>query len=139
VRGYSLNQRRLADSLQRVVESVVNRVGVNLNTASASLLRYVSGFTSRTATSVVEYRDVHGAFKTREELKKVAGLGDVAFQQAAGFLRIPQGSNPLDNTAIHPESYAATETLLRKLSIPEVEKEGKEIRKKLKSSQNIAI
>lgn len=132
---HDVNQRNLAQSLQQVVESVVNRVGVNLNTASASLLKYVSGFTSRTATSVVEYRDENGAFSNREELKKVAGLGAIAFQQAAGFLRIPHGDDPLDNTAIHPESYRAARTLLKKLAITDVEEEGKLVRKKLQEAQ----
>ncbi len=130
---HDVNQRQLAVTLKQVVESAVNRVGVNLNTASASLLKHVSGFTSRTAAAVVAYRDAHGAFKNREELKQVSGVGAIAFQQAAGFLRIPHGDNPLDNTAIHPESYKATEKLLQKTGITDVAEQGRLVRKKLKA------
>ncbi len=129
---HDVNQRQLAVTLKQVVESAVNNVGVNLNTASASLLKHVSGFTSRTAAAVVAYRDAHGVFKNREELKEVPGVGAIAFQQAAGFLRIPHGDNPLDNTAIHPESYAATEKLLKKTGITNVAEQGALVRKKLK-------
>jgi len=128
---HDVNQRQLATTLKQVVESAVNNVGVNLNTASASLLRHISGFTSRTATAVVAYRDQHGAFMNRDELKQVSGLGAIAFQQAAGFLRIAHGGNPLDNTAIHPESYSATNKLLKKTGISDVDKQGGEVRKKI--------
>ncbi len=131
---HDVNQRQLAVTLKQVVESAVNNVGVNLNTASASLLKHVSGFTSRTAAAVVAYRDERGAFKNREELKEVPGVGAIAFQQAAGFLRIPHGDNPLDNTAIHPESYAATEKLLQKTGITNVAEQGAQVRKKIKTA-----
>jgi len=131
---HDVNQRALARALGQVVESAVNMVGVNLNTASASLLRHVSGLTGRTAESIVRYRDEYGAFKNREELKKADGVGAVAFQQSAGFLRIPDGENPLDNTGIHPESYAATQKLLSKFAISDVNSEGRFLRNKIKES-----
>ncbi len=109
---HDVNQKQLDQALEHVVESAVNSVGVDLNTASPSLLRYVSGLTSRSAENIVKYRDKNGKFRGREELKEVSGVGEIAFQQAAGFLRIPEGDNPLDNTGIHPESYPATEALL---------------------------
>jgi uncharacterized protein len=92
-------------------------VGVDLNTASASLLKYVSGLTSRSAENIIKYRNKNGPFTSRQELNRVAGIGDIAFQQSAGFLRIPNGKNPLDNTSIHPESYEATKKLLQKFKI----------------------
>lgn len=103
---HDVSPTKLRDSLEIVIESCVNYVGVDLNTASASLLRYVSGITVRTAENIVRHRDEHGPFRNREQLKEVHGVGKVAFQQAAGFLRIPDGEHPLDNTSIHPESYA---------------------------------
>lgn len=130
---HDVNQKRLAEALHQVVESAVNMVGVNLNTASVSLLKYVSGLTSRTAASIVKYRDEHGPFRNREELKKVDGIGEIAFQQAAGFLRIPDGDNPLDNTSIHPESYQATQKLLEKFQIEDINAGGKQLRAKIKS------
>jgi uncharacterized protein len=129
---HDVNQRSLAQSLGQVVESAVNMVGVNLNTASVSLLKYVSGLTSRTAESIIQYRDEHGAFGNREKLKEVAGIGEIAFQQAAGFLRIPNGDNPLDNTSIHPESYKAAQGLLEKFNISNVDTGGKLIKSKIK-------
>ncbi|GAB4341241.1 MAG: Tex family protein [Calditrichia bacterium] len=114
---HDVNQKKLSEALNTVVESAVNMVGVNLNTASASLLKHVSGLTTRTAENIVKYRDEHGKFKNREELKNVAGIGEIAFQQSAGFLRIPDGDNPLDNTSIHPESYEATQKLLAKFQV----------------------
>jgi len=87
------------------VESVVNNVGVNINTASYSLLRYVSGITTFVAKNIIEYRDDRGIIKTRDELKKVAGIGEKVFEQAAGFIKIPESDNPLDNTWVHPENY----------------------------------
>ncbi len=114
---HDVNQKKLSEALNQVVESAVNLVGVDLNTASASLLKYVSGLTARTAENIVKYRDEHGKFRNREELKKVPGIGDIAFQQSAGFLRIPDGDNPLDNTSIHPESYQATHRLLEKFQV----------------------
>jgi uncharacterized protein len=135
---HDVNQKRLAQALQNVVESAVNMVGVNLNTSSASLLRYVSGLTSRTADSIVKYRDEHGAFHNREELKNVSGIGEIAFQQAAGFLRITGGNNALDNTSIHPESYQAAEKLLHQFQINDVNLGGRLLRRKIKES-NIRI
>jgi len=114
---HDVNQKKLGETLQVVVESAVNLVGVDLNTASASLLKYISGLTSRTAENIVKYRDTHGKFHQRSQLNEVSGLGEIAFQQAAGFLRISDGDNPLDNTSIHPESYDATIKLLRKFKV----------------------
>ena len=131
---HDVNQRRLAESLHQVVESAVNRVGVNLNTASGSLLKYVSGLTGRTAEAIVKYRDEHGKFRNREELNRVEGIGAIAFQQAAGFLRIPDGNNVLDNTSIHPESYQATQKLLQKFAVSDVHKEGAGLRRKINES-----
>lgn len=102
---HDLSQKKLDENLTAVVESAVNQVGVNLNTASASLLSYVSGLSSTVANNIVEYRDTNGKFKNRKQLLKVAKLGPKSFQQAAGFLRIYAGATPLDATAIHPESY----------------------------------
>jgi uncharacterized protein len=103
---HDLPQKKLDENLTAVVESAVNRVGVDLNTASASLLAYVSGLSSAVANNIIEYRDTNGKFKNRKQLLKVAKLGPKSFQQAAGFLRIYEGGTlPLDATAIHPESY----------------------------------
>jgi uncharacterized protein len=111
---HDLNQTALDTALSGVVENVVNRVGVDLNTASASLLAYVAGIGSAVAKNIVAYREANGAFTDRRQLKKVPKLGDKAFGQCAGFLRIADGGNPLDSTAVHPESYAiATEILKR--------------------------
>ncbi|MDZ7692870.1 MAG: helix-hairpin-helix domain-containing protein [Balneolaceae bacterium] len=109
---HDVNQGQLAQSLDDVVESCVNQVGVNLNTASASLLSHISGLTSRVAKNIVKHRENKGMISNREEIKKISGVGDFRFQQAAGFMRIPESENPLDNTAIHPESYEATESWL---------------------------
>ncbi len=103
---------QLNESLTGVVEDCVNSVGVDLNTASVSLLKYISGVTSATAKNIVAYREDNGGFSSRSELKKVKGLGPKAFQQCAGFLRIPKGKTPLDNTGVHPESYDAAKKLL---------------------------
>ncbi len=131
---HDVSQKHLTESLQQVVESCVNKVGVNLNTASASLLRYISGLTMRTADNIVTYRDNHGKFHSREDLLQVDGIGNIAFQQAAGFLRIPDGNNILDNTSIHPESYAATEKLIQLVSIKDISKEGRLIQHRLKEA-----
>lgn len=114
---HDLPQNRLEESLTGVVEDCVNSVGVDLNTASPSLLRYVSGITSSTAKNIVSYRDENGAFVSRAGLKKVKGLGPKAYEQCAGFLRIPGGKETLDNTAVHPESYEAAKKLLTILGI----------------------
>ena len=110
---HDMPQARLTEVLDGVVEDCVNSVGVDLNTASPSLLSKVSGLNNSIAKNIVKYREENGAFTKRSELKNVAKLGDKAFEQCAGFLRIPNGENILDNTAVHPESYAATEKLLK--------------------------
>jgi uncharacterized protein len=109
---HDVDQKALAARLEAVVESAVNYVGVDLNTASAALLTHVAGLTSKTAKAIVAHRDAGGPFRARRELKKVKGLGPKAFEQAAGFLRIPSASDPLDGTAIHPESYEAARLLI---------------------------
>ena len=109
---HDVNQKKLSETLDEVVGSVVNNVGVNLNTASASLLKYVSGITSATAKKIVAYRDANGKITSREDLKKVSGLGPKAFEQCAGFLKIPESENPLDNTWVHPENYAVAGEVL---------------------------
>ncbi|HIR51896.1 MAG TPA: RNA-binding transcriptional accessory protein [Candidatus Onthovicinus excrementipullorum] len=111
---HDMNQTRLTETLTGVVEDCVNRVGVDLNTASVSLLSYVSGISKPVAKNIVTYREEHGRFQTRRELLKVPKLGPKAFEQCAGFLRIREGKNPLDSTGVHPESYGAAEQLLQK-------------------------
>ena len=111
---HDMNQKKLNDTLSGVVESCVNRVGVDLNTASAPLLSYISGITSAIAKNIVAYREEQGRFETRKQLLKVAKLGPKAFEQCAGFLRIQNVKNPLDATSVHPESYEAAEKLLKK-------------------------
>jgi len=115
---HDVDQKLLMGKLDNVVESCVNHVGVDLNTASASLLTYVSGLNKRIAENIIKHREEKGKFNSRKEIKKVKGIGEKAFEQAAGFLKIPNGENPFDNTFIHPESYKATEKLLEKLKIP---------------------
>ena len=112
---HDMNQKKLDETLAGVVETCVNAVGVDLNTASASLLEYVSGINKTLAKNIVEYREANGRFNSRAELKKVAKLGPKAFEQCAGFMRITGGKNPLDATAVHPESYDAAKALLEKL------------------------
>ncbi|NPV43912.1 MAG: RNA-binding transcriptional accessory protein [Firmicutes bacterium] len=112
---HDVNQKKLAESLAAVVESCVNSVGVDLNTASFSLLKYVAGVSSRVAKNIVNYRNERGAFKSREELKQVPHLGEQTFIQCAGFLRIPGAENPLDNTPVHPESYSLAEGILSEI------------------------
>jgi uncharacterized protein len=109
---YDMNQKRLGEVLGGVVEDCVNRVGVDLNTASAALLEYISGINKTIAKNIVAYREENGSFDNRKQLLKVAKLGPKAYEQCAGFLRIRGGSNPLDNTAVHPESYEAVQKLL---------------------------
>ena len=118
---HDINQALLDGALTNVVEDCVNRVGVDLNTASPSLLSYIAGINPTIAKNIVAYRETKGRFKNREELKKVARLGEKTFNQCAGFMRIPGGSNPLDATAVHPESYEAAELMLEKLSIEKEE------------------
>ncbi len=110
---HDMNQKRLGETLGGVVEDCVNSVGVDLNTASPSLLSYISGVNASIAKNIVEYRETNGKFTGRKQLKKVKKLGDKAFEQCAGFLRIPEGENVLDNTSVHPESYKAAEQLLK--------------------------
>lgn len=114
---HDVNQSMLDDSLKNVVEDCVNRVGVDLNTASPSLLQYISGINSAIAKNIVKYREEQGKFSRREELKKVTKLGDKAYQQCAGFLRITDGANALDCTAVHPESYNAALELMQLLGV----------------------
>lgn len=110
---HDVNQSQLAKSLDAVVEDCVNAVGVDVNTASVSLLRYVSGLSQTISQNIVEYRNRNGAFNSREELKKVPRLGEKTFEQAAGFLRIMNGTNPLDASAVHPEAYPVVERIIR--------------------------
>lgn len=112
---HDMNQKNLSEALQGVVEDSVNRVGVDLNTASASLLEYISGINKTIARNIVAYREEHGQFNSRRELLKVAKLGPKAYEQCAGFARIQGGKNPLDATSVHPESYQAAEVLLKQL------------------------
>jgi uncharacterized protein len=109
---HDVDQKRLAGALDTVVESVVNYVGVDVNTASPALLSYVAGLSKKVAANIVAHRDEHGPFVKRLHLKRVKGLGPKAYQQAAGFLRVPESANPLDNTAIHPETYPVVSDLL---------------------------
>ena len=125
---HDVNQKKLSETLDEVVSSVVNNVGVNLNTASASLLKYVSGITSSTAKKIVAYRDANGKITSREDLKKVSGLGPKAFEQCAGFLKIPESSDELDNTWVHPENYEVARELLQ------VIKSGKDVSPALKEN-----
>ena len=114
---HDMNQKKLSEALGGVVEDSVNRVGVDLNTASASLLEYVSGVTKVIARNIVEYRETNGRFSNRRQLLKVAKLGPKAFEQCAGFMRIADGDNPLDATSVHPESYEAAGKLMEKLGL----------------------
>ncbi len=114
---HDMNQKKLAETLTGVVEASVNRVGIDLNTASVSLLQYISGISKAVAKNIVAYREEKGEFKTRKELLKVAKLGPKAFEQSAGFLRIRHGKHPLDNTGVHPESYDATEKFMKLLDL----------------------
>lgn len=118
---HDMNQKNLGAALEAVVEDCVNKVGVDLNTASASLLEYVSGINKTLAKNIVAYREENGAFKTRKQLLKVAKLGPKAFEQCAGFMRITGGEEPLDGTSVHPESYGAAKKLLETLGYREEE------------------
>ena len=132
---HDVNQKKLEESLAGVVEDSVNKVGVDVNTATPSLLSYVSGINKTIAKNIVKYRDENGKLKERKELLKVPKLGKVAYEQCAGFIRIPDGTNPLENTAVHPESYAIAEELLKSLGYETSDLKDKdklaEIRKKL--------
>src|SRR3984957_9126926 len=115
---HDVDQNHLHKSLETVIESCVNRVGVDLNTASWALLRYVAGMNERTAQRIVEFRNEHGRFRSRVQLTAVPGIGPKTFEQAAGFLRIRHGDQPLDITAVHPESYSVVEQIAKSLSVP---------------------
>lgn len=130
---HDMNQKKLSEALEAVVEDSVNKVGVDLNTASASLLEYISGISKPIAKNIVEYREQNGRFQDRRELLKVPKLGPKAFEQCAGFMRILGGKNPLDATSVHPESYEATGKLLEKLSMSM--EDVKELQKKAASSK----
>ena len=114
---HDVDQTQLQRSLETVIESCVNRVGVDLNTASWALLRYVAGITERTAQKIVEFRNERGKFRSRVEVNAVSGIGPRTFEQAAGFLRIRGGENPLDATAVHPESYPVVEQIAKSLRV----------------------
>jgi protein Tex len=130
---HDVNQTALKESLDRTVESAVNQVGVNLNTASKHLLTYVSGLGPSLAQAIVSFRTENGQFKSRQQLKKVARLGDKAYEQCAGFLRIREAENPLDNTSVHPESYGVVEKMAKdaSVSVPDLI-QNKEVRKQIK-------
>lgn len=135
---HDVNQTRLKDALDRVVESAVNFVGVDVNTASKHLLVYVSGLSNTLAKNIVEYRAKNGPFKTRDELKKVPMMGPKSYEQCAGFLRIPGAENPLDNSSVHPESYHVVESMAKDLqaSLEDLVKKN-ELRKKINRKQYI--
>ena len=132
---HDVNQIKLADALDNVVESAVNLVGVDLNTASSSLLKYIAGINSRVAENIVKYREEHGKFKSREELKNVKGLGENAFVQSAGFLRITDSDIFFDSTAVHPESYTSANQLLEALALKvnDIKTNGKLVELKIKT------
>ncbi len=138
---HDMNQKKLGEALGGVVEDCVNKVGVDLNTASASLLEYISGISKAVAKNIVAYREEHGRFDSRTQLLKVAKLGPKAYEQCAGFLRILDGKNPLDATSVHPESYDAAAKLLEKLGYTACDlKEGnlKGISKKISGYDSLA-
>ena len=122
---HDIKKKKLAENLDFVVDTVVNQVGVNINTASPALLSHVSGLNKTISENIVKYRDDHGRISSREEIKKVPRLGAKAFEQAAGFLRIPGAKNILDNTGVHPESYKAVERLLKELDITDLDDSAK--------------
>ena len=140
---HDMNQKKLGETLAGVVEDCVNKVGVDLNTASPSLLEYVSGISKVIAKNIVAYREANGKFTSRQELLKVAKLGPKAFEQCAGFLRITGGSNPLDATSVHPESYDAANQLLNKLgftaeNIKELQENQKKAAKQAEAAKKAA-
>jgi uncharacterized protein len=132
---HDINQKKLAEALHDVVESCVNLVGIDVNTASVSLLKYVSGLTAKSAKNIIHFREKVKKFSNREQLKLVDGIGNSAFQQAAGFLRIRAGDNPLDQTSIHPESYSVTKKLLNRFSIGDSLDEGRNLTSKIKEEK----
>ena len=140
---HDMNQKKLGEALGGVVEDCVNRVGVDLNTASFSLLSYISGISAAVAKNIVAYREENGRFTSRAQLKKVPKLGPKAFEQCAGFLRITGGENPLDATSVHPESYAAVRGLLRELGLslddPALRTAGKLVRDRRGTAARLGI
>ena len=138
---HDMNQKTLGEALFGVVEDTVNRVGVNVNTASAPLLSYIAGISGKVAKNIVAYREENGKYQNRKELLKVSGLGNKSFEQAAGFLRVPDGTEALDNTGVHPESYQAARSLLEHLQIGDIRQEFqafREKRKKIKDMKALA-
>lgn len=123
---HDVSQKKLSESLDFVVDTVVNQVGVNINTASPSLLSHVAGLNKTISENIVKYREEEGMIHSREDIKKVPRLGAKAFEQAAGFLRIPESDNILDNTGVHPESYPAVEKLFQMLAIKDLNQDGQE-------------
>jgi uncharacterized protein len=136
---HDVNQTKLKDELDRVVESCVNHVGVDLNTASRHLLGYISGLSTTLAKNIVEFRQKNGPYKSREDIKKVPMMGPKSFEQSAGFMRIPGSSNPLDNSAVHPESYFVVESMARDLncSVKDLITDGS-LRKKIEKKKYIS-
>lgn len=138
---HDMNQKKLGETLGGVVEDCVNKVGVDLNTASASLMEYISGISKAIAQNIVAYREENGRFTNRRQLLKVAKLGPKAFEQCAGFMRIQGGQNPLDSTSVHPESYEAAELLLKKLGYATEDLKGEKlngISKKIRGNKKMA-
>lgn len=138
---HDMNQKRLSEALDGVVEDCVNSVGVDLNTASAPLLSRIAGISSAVAKNIVSYREENGEFKERKQLLKVAKLGPKAYEQCAGFLRIPGGKNALDNTSVHPESYPQTEDLIKKLgfTLTDISEKFDEFRNKIKKENVVSL
>lgn len=138
---HDLNKKDLSESLQIEVESVVNFVGVDLNSASPFLLQYISGLNKKTAWNILDYKSENGPFKSRKELKKVKGIGPKAYEQAAGFCRVPESENPLDNTVVHPEKYEATEQILHSFSfsIDDYKSQKDTVKKTLKGANIKAL
>ncbi len=133
---HDVDQKKLSESLEGVVEDAVNTVGVDVNTATASLLSYISGINKTIAKNIVKYRDENGAIKERKELLNVPKLGKVAYEQCAGFIRIPNGKNPLENTGVHPESYEVAEELLKSIGFTKEDILDKEKLSKIKAKLN---
>ena len=129
---HDVSQKKLSESLDFVVDTVVNQVGVNINTASPSLLAHVAGLNKTISENIVKYREEEGLITSRAQIKKVPRLGAKSFEQAAGFLRIPESKNILDNTGVHPESYKAVDALFKKLGITELDASAQEKLKAVK-------
>ena len=136
---HDVTESKLSDTLDFVVEKAVNEVGVDINTASKSLLQYVSGLNKTTAQSIVTYREENGEFKSREQLKKVPKIGDKAFEQAAGFLRVPESANPFDKTPIHPESYDIAKDILKYLGFTENDLGSNDLIRKVNSTDQAKV